>query len=111
MTSSNVEHVRQLKNITNITSCLATTHSLLRNAVSVSLQSPWGGVGHIFLAENESRIYPNVCQIWLRSDGRVEAKEEVQTDRQTDRQGDTEALYSRCVTILDCNVRLNGHNV
>ena len=22
---------------------------------------PWGGVGHFFLAENESHIYPNMC--------------------------------------------------
>ena len=45
---------------------------------------PLGGVGQIFLGENQSRIYPNVCQIWLRSGGRVEKKGGgVQTDRQT----------------------------
>ena len=42
---------------------------------------PLGWAGSIFLAENESHIYPNnVCQIWLRSDGRVEKGG--QTDRQ-----------------------------
>ena len=39
------------------------------------------GVGPFFLGESQSRIYPNVCQIWLRSDGRVEKKGEVQRDR------------------------------
>ena len=44
---------------------------------------PLGWAGSIFLAENESHIYPNnVCQIWLRSDGRVEKGGGVQTDRQ-----------------------------
>ena len=43
---------------------------------------PLGWAGSIFLAENESHIYPNnVCQIWLRSDGRVEKGGGV-TDRQ-----------------------------
>ena len=46
--------------------------------------TPWYGVGqHFFLAENESHIYPNVCQIWLRSDSRVEKGGGEQTDRQT----------------------------
>ena len=45
---------------------------------------PLGWGGSIFLGESHSRIYPNVCQIWLRSDGRVEKKGG--TDRQTDRQ-------------------------
>ena len=44
---------------------------------------PLGCAGSIFLAGNESHIYPNnVCQIWLRSDGRVEKGGGVQTDRQ-----------------------------
>ena len=41
----------------------------------------WGW--SIFLGESQSRIYPNVCQIWLRSDGRVEKKGGVQTDKGT----------------------------
>ena len=50
---------------------------------------PLGWAGSIFLAENESHIYPNnVCQIWLRSDGRVEKGGGVQTEK-------TAALYSR----------------
>ena len=53
---------------------------------------PLGWAGSIFLAENESHIYPNnVCQIWLRSDGRVEKKWGVRTDRQTKK---TAALYN-----------------
>ena len=36
-----------------------------------------------------------MCQIWLRSDGRVEKRVGVQTDIQTDRQRDPAALYSR----------------
>ena len=31
-------------------------------------------VGPICLGANESHIYPNVCNIWVRSDGRVERK-------------------------------------
>ena len=31
-------------------------------------------MGQFFLGESQSRIYPNVCQIWLRSDGRVGKK-------------------------------------
>ena len=50
---------------------------------------PLGWAGSIFLAENESHIYPNnVCQIWLRSDGRVEKGGYRQTEK-------TAALYSR----------------
>ena len=46
---------------------------------------PLGWAGSNFLAENESHIYPNnVCQIWLRSDGRVEKGGG--TDRQTDKE-------------------------
>ena len=44
------------------------------------LESPWDG--SIFLGESQSHIFPNVCQIWLRSDGRVE-KRGVQRDRQS----------------------------
>ena len=52
---------------------------------------PLGWAGSIFLAENESHIYPNnVWQILLRSDGRVEKGGG--TDRQTEK---TSALYSR----------------
>ena len=40
-----------------------------------------------------------VCQIWLRSNDRVE-KKGVQTDRQTDRQRDTAALYSRLLLFV-----------
>ena len=47
---------------------------------------PLGWAGSIILAENESHIYPNnVCQIWLRSDGRVE-NGGGDTDRQTDKE-------------------------
>ena len=34
----------------------------------------WGEVGQTFLAENETYPREYVCQIWLRSDGRVEKK-------------------------------------
>ena len=55
----------------------------------------WGGVGTFFLAQNESRIYPNMCAKF--GCGRVGKKGGVQTDRQTDRQTKkTAALYSRC---------------
>ena len=40
-----------------------------------------------------------MCQIWLRSDGRVEKNGGVQTDRQRD----TAALYSRYVCVLTCD--------
>ena len=56
------------------------------------LKSPLAppGVEQFFLDENESRIYPNMCQIWLRSDGRV--KKNGGTDRQTDIQTDKGTL-------------------
>ena len=55
-----------------------------------------GWCGAILLGESQSHIYPNnyVCQIWSRSDSRVE-RGGGGTDRQTDIQRDTAALYSR----------------
>ena len=47
-----------------------------------------------FLAENESHIYPNVCQIWSRSDDRVVKRGYGETHRQRD----AAALYSRFPT-------------
>ena len=43
-----------------------------------------------------------MCQIWLRSDGRVDKKRGVQTDRQRE----TAALYNRC--FVDRGVLLGG---
>ena len=58
----------------------------------VSPKIPLGmGWDQFCLAENESHIFPNVCQIWLRSDGHVEMKGGG-TDRQTDRQTDKGTL-------------------
>ena len=58
------------------------------------LKNPWGGVGQLFLAENESHIYPKVCQIWLLCDSRL-GKRVGGADRQTDK--GTLQLY-----IVDC---------
>ena len=33
---------------------------------------PWVGLGQFFLGLNDSQINPHACQIWSRSDGRVE---------------------------------------
>ena len=50
---------------------------------------PWGGLGQIVLAENESHIYPNMCtEFGFGSDGRVEKGGGGY--RYTDRQTDTE---------------------
>ena len=47
----------------------------------------WGGVGKFFLAQNESRIYPNMCAKFGCGPTVVSEKRGgVQTDRQTDRQ-------------------------
>ena len=70
------------------------------------------GVGWVnfFGWEPVPYLSENVCQIWLRSDGRVEKGwgGGVQTDRQTDRQRDTAALYSRGFT-LQCSIQLHTH--
>ena len=72
-----------------------TTHSLLRNAVSVSgIPLGWGWA--IFFSWEWVPYLPEyVCQILLRSDGSVERGGG--TDRPTDRQRDTAALYSRLI--------------
>ena len=56
----------------------------------------WGGVGKFCLAQNESRIYPNMCAKFGCGPTVVSKKRGgVQTDsRQTKK---TAALYSRCV--------------
>ena len=61
----------------------------------LNLKSPLAtpGVGKSFLCSNQSRIYPNVCQIWLRSDGRVEKGGG--TDTHTHTHTDAAALYNR----------------
>ena len=47
----------------------------------------WGGVGNFFLAQNESRIYPNMCAKFGCGPTVMSKKGGgVQTDRQTDRQ-------------------------
>ena len=57
--------------------------------------TPSGGVGPIAFSWEWVQYLPEyVCQIWLRSDGRVE-KRWVQTHRQTARQRDAACLYSR----------------
>ena len=55
----------------DITSCWQSVWRRVVAAVSVS-GIPLGWGGSFCLGESHSRIYPNVCQIWLRSDGRVE---------------------------------------
>ena len=58
----------------------------------VILPLGWGGVGQIFLAENESHVYRNMCAKFGCGPTVVSKKKgEVQTDRQRD----TAALYSR----------------
>ena len=61
-----------------------------------TLKTPKGpGVGQIVFSWEWVPYLPEyVCQIWLRSDGRVEKKRGGY--RQTDRQRETAALYSRC---------------
>ena len=44
----------------------------------------WGGVGKFVLAENESRIYPNMCAKFVCGPTVVSKGGGVQTDRQTD---------------------------
>ena len=46
------------------------------------LESPRGGVGQFFLAENESHIYPNMCAKF-GCGPTVVSKKEGGTDRQT----------------------------
>ena len=54
-------------------SCWRSAWRRVVTGISVSgIPLEWGG--SIFLGESQSRIYPNVCKIWLRSDGRVEKK-------------------------------------
>ena len=64
----------------------------------------WGGVGKIFLAQNESRIYPNMCAKF-GCGPTVVSKKRGETDRQTDRQRKLQ-LY-----IVDNPFNLPYHNV
>ncbi len=88
ITSSNVE--RQFLN---------ASHTWRSMTSHMTWYYPWGGLGQFFLAQNGSRIYPNMCDKF-GCGPTVVSKKRGGTDRQTDRQADRQtkisaALYSR----------------
>ena len=75
---------RGLKNPQKLVSTWHFPDFLLFCPLKTPMGPPCGGVGHIFLAENESHIYPNM-RAKFGCDPTVVSKKNWGTDRQTDK--------------------------
>ena len=72
-----------------------TSHTRRSMTSHMTWYYPWGGLGQFFLAQNGSRIYPNMCAKF-GCGPTVVSKKRGGTDRQTGRQTKiSAALYSR----------------